>query len=45
MAISDATLEGLRSAREELRDNEPFRFPVCTRGREHFARTVCQHFL
>jgi predicted glycosyltransferase len=45
MAISDATPEGLRSAWEELRDNEPFRFPVRTRGQEHFARTVCQHFL
>jgi predicted glycosyltransferase len=45
MAISNPTPEGLRSAWEELRDNEPLRAPVRTMGQEHFARTVCRHLL
>jgi predicted glycosyltransferase len=44
MVISDATDEALRRAWDSLRDDEPFRTDVWTRGQDYFAKAVASYF-
>jgi predicted glycosyltransferase len=44
MMISDATATALRHAWDGLRDDEPFRAPVWTKGQAHFSNFVRRYF-